>query len=513
MKTTLLCCCFFCFALAFAQNQSFVFNKYSFADTSYAASVAIKTVSDGYIVVGDINAINGYSGTYMSKLNLKGEEEFSKILYGEVCYSAIYFGASLQETTDKNFVVIFNKGTQFADMNFVVVKFTENGEVLWTKVYERPHKQNGANLVKCSDGGFLIVGTSQQYYTPTSVAPAQVHVIKTDSQGEVLWENIYPANNIGPLYASQTADGGYIISGYQYNTVTGYDMYVLKIAAQGGVQWEKTYGTPVDDGGCNVQSYPLGGYYLLGLKWGGGVTKQLYIAWLDDAGNVIYSKSLTKNELFGIDANPIFSSDGSYKVVTLSYGPPPIWEVAFTTFNNSGDIVSEIPISSGLPGEDYIRDLEPTPDGGYILAGFNYTNPGSSWVVKLGPNGEYCGTAPCLDSLFVSSITPPPTTCKPPVQTHATVYPNPVPAGIGTAQISYSLPLQLPFGVWELYNVQGQKVRYQVLSAGGVPLNPLKGTFNASLDLEGISPGMYVWCLSLPGGYEQYEASGKLVVE
>ncbi|OWY19232.1 hypothetical protein C7N43_22945 [Sphingobacteriales bacterium UPWRP_1] len=52
-------------------------------------------------------------------------------------------------------------------------------------------------------------------------------------------------------------------------------------------------------------------------------------------------------------------------------------------------------------------NLEPTPHGRFILACFNYTVPQSNWVVKLGPNGEYCGTAPCLDSLLVSSITPP----------------------------------------------------------------------------------------------------------
>ncbi len=510
MKTIFFyCCCCCCFISMFAQNQSFVFNKYSLPDTSNKTSMAVKPIVGGYLIVGDIDAANGYSGTYLDRLDLKGNLVSSHILYGEICYSAIYFGGSLQETFDHNYAVVFQKGTQFSDMNFVLVKFKENGDVIWTKEYIRPHKQNGANLVKCTDGGFLITGTSQQYFTPTSVAPARVHVIKTDSHGNEEWENIYPANNIGPLYASQTPDGGFIISGYQYNTATGYDMYALKIDAQGAVEWEKTYGTPVDDGGCNVQSYPLGGYYLVGLKWVGGFTKALYSAWLDDAGNVIYSKTISKNEVFVIDGNPIYFEDGSYKVVTYSYGPPPIWEVAFTTFSNTGNIVSEVPISSGLPGEDYIRDLEPTPDGGFILAGFNYTVPQSSWVVKLGPNGEYCGAAPCLDSLFVTAITPPRFEGgqggEPP--THATVYPNPVPAGSSTAQLSYTLPPQLPFGVWELYDVQGQKVRYQVLPAGSSPSQI------QTLDLSGLPAGMYVWRLALPGGYEQYEASGKIVLE
>ena len=261
----------------------------------------------------------------------------------------------------------------------------------------------------------------------------------------------------------------------------------------------------MDDGGCTVQSYPLGGYYLLGLKWGGGVIHQLYGAWLDDVGNVMSANVLTKNEVYSIGGAPIFSNDGSYKMVTISYGPPPIWEVAFTTFDNSGNIVTEIPISTGLPGEDYIRDLEPTPDGGFIMAGFRYIGyPESSWVVKLGPNGEYCGVAPCVDSLFVSNISHPVAggQGKPVIQ--AQMYPNPAQ---GSTTISYSLPPQLPFGVVELYDLQGQKVQYWILPAGGSP------PFTQTLDLSGLPSGVYVWRLVLPGGYERFEASGKLVVE
>ncbi|QQS30300.1 MAG: T9SS type A sorting domain-containing protein [Sphingobacteriales bacterium] len=103
----------------------------------------------------------------------------------------------------------------------------------------------------------------------------------------------------------------------------------------------------------------------------------------------------------------------------------------------------------------------------------------------------------------------------------AQVFPNPVPNN-GTAQITYSLPPQLSFGVVELYDLQGQKVRYQVLPAGGSsltpspqtqsPLNPLKGTFTQILDLSGLPSGMYVWRLAFPGGYERHESTGKILV-
>jgi hypothetical protein len=87
-------------------------------------------------------------------------------------------------------------------------------------------------------------------------------------------------------------------------------------------------------------------------------------------------------------------------------------------------------------------------------------------------------------------------------------HPNPA---RGNTQITCTLPPQLPFGVVELYNLQGQKVRYWVLQPS---LNPSqREEITQTLNLEGIPAGMCIWRLALPGGYERYEASGKLVVE
>ncbi|HRK28236.1 MAG TPA: T9SS type A sorting domain-containing protein, partial [Chitinophagales bacterium] len=60
--------------------------------------------------------------------------------------------------------------------------------------------------------------------------------------------------------------------------------------------------------------------------------------------------------------------------------------------------------------------------------------------------------------------------------------------------VFYNLPTTPP-AVLHLYDIHGRHITTQ------------------SLDLSGLPAGMYVWRLALPGGYEQYEASGKLVVE
>ncbi len=486
-------------------QQSYTFNNTYKPDTAITALVSVECVDNAYWVAGSVVPIGADHGKiYLQKLSYTGESKSIFLIDTGFAYRTMGLGGSMRKNYNNDLIVVFTKGETEYTRDFVLVKVNSSNEIVFKTQYVRSSNQNFAQVVPCADGGYCIIGTSQHFYSPTNFESARIHVIKTDSNGEVEWEYIYPSNNVAPLYAEQTQDGGFIISGYQYNSLTGYDMYVLKINAQGGIEWEKTYGTPVDDGGCTVQSYPLGGYYLLGLKWGGGVIHQLYGAWLDDVGNVMNANALTKNEVYSIGGAPIFSNDGSYKMVTISYGPPPIWEVAFTTFDNSGNIVTEIPISTGLPGEDYIRDLEPTPDGGFIMAGFRYIGyPESSWVVKLGPNGEYCGVAPCVDSLFVSNISHPVAggQGKPVIQ--AQMYPNPAQ---GSTTISLFPTPSVTF--WGSRVVRFTRTEGAVLDFTGRRFTPTCNT----LDLSGLPSGVYVWRLSLPGGYERYEESGKIIV-
>ncbi|HRI27510.1 MAG TPA: hypothetical protein PK239_16460 [Chitinophagales bacterium] len=53
-------------------------------------------------------------------------------------------------------------------------------------------------------------------------------------------------------------------------------------------------------------------------------------------------------------------------------------------------------------------------------------------------------------------------------------------------------------------------MRYQVLQP---TLYSQREGITQTLDLSGLPAGMYVWRLALPGGYGQYEVSGKLVVQ
>src|SRR5262245_2443367 len=78
------------------------------------------------------------------------------------------------------------------------------------------------------------------------------------------------ANDLG-LTVAQTADGGYIMSGNSESTngdVTGnhgaLDAWLVKLDAQGAMDWQKTYGGSDTEFVYSIKPTPDGGYIFAG---------------------------------------------------------------------------------------------------------------------------------------------------------------------------------------------------------------------------------------------------------
>ncbi|OWY16754.1 T9SS C-terminal target domain-containing protein [Sphingobacteriales bacterium UPWRP_1] len=502
-------------AVVASTAQNVYFNKVYYADTASMGSVAGVIIGNDYLVAGDMNASGNYSAFYIRKLNPTGNEFWNKVIQGGSQYSTMFFGNSMIKF-DSAIYMAGVKGQNSTETDIVIMALDLDGNLNETYIYPTPDETEGnTQIVKTTDNGFLLNSWTSAYYASTNTnGPSRFFCLKIDENGNAIWSKKYGYDAV-PLYAEQTQDGGFILSGYKYSSATGYDMYAVKTDSLGNLQWQQTYGTDLDDGGCWVKQMENGNYMIIGIiNDGNDLKSKLYYAHIDLFGGIIIGSEhlYSKNNYYGIESPFIIYPNNKTIVVTVSFGPPPIWEFAITQFSPEGEILSETPISSGFGGEDYIRDIEPTPDGGYLLVGFNYTSPAKSWVLKVDSLGNSCGIAPCDSIAYPLSTTP--ARFEPSPQ--ATLYPNPAK---GSTTITYSLPPQLPFAVLELYDLQGQKVQYWVLPAGGssplnqLPLNPLKGTFTQTIDLSGIAAGVYVWRMAVPGGYERYEASGKLVVE
>ncbi len=176
--------------------------------------------------------------------------------------------------------------------------------ILWTNIYGTPVNQTCYHLVQTSDGGYALQSTNQSYNIFNIPLPTpQALILKTDSAGNLLWTKSYPISTYRGVWGYgliQTTDGGLAL-GYN-NGQSGQETvtHVIKTDGNGNQIWEK------------LQVYHSGTLLLQssddGLIFGGtgDLARALRYPWLnkiDSSGNPVWAKTY-------ISYNT--SSDGSY---------------------------------------------------------------------------------------------------------------------------------------------------------------------------------------------------------
>lgn len=265
------------------------------------------------------------------------------------------------------------------------------GATGWSKTYGGANAEGMDDIypvvIQTSDGGFLLTGDTRSYGAGSNDA----YFVKTDANGNMQWNKTYG----GPLndYATglcQTTDGGYAVmattSSYGAGHDDSYDFWLLKTDTNGNLMWNKTYGGTGNDTAYTVSQTPDGGYVLMGFtsSYGAGG----YDAWVvktNASGNMQWSKTYggTGNDYGG---NLILTADGGYTVVgySTSFGGYKGW--LFKT-DSSGNMLWEK--TYGIGTYSFASGGIQTTDGGYAVAGANYpTTKRNVWIFKTDSSGN-----------------------------------------------------------------------------------------------------------------------------
>jgi hypothetical protein len=306
-------------------------------------------------------------------------------------------------------------GGSGADLAFWVQLTTDGGYILAGST----ESQNG-DITGYHIGGYgCYVGCGTTYQQICGYYP-DVLVAKLSSTGALQWQKSLGGTGAdNALCIQPTADGGYITSGYTFSKdgdVTGYhagndeaDAWVVKLNSSGDIQWQKALGGTGCDYFNRVLPTQDGGYILAGHSDSddGDVAatkeKDVWIVKLSSSGDIVWQKTIggTKDEFaYALQLTP----DGGYIVagntnsndgdVSGFHGvtDPDAWVVKLSS---SGTI--EWQKALGGYFYDCAKSIQPTSDGGYIIAGETKSNDGNvnganhggqdAWVVKLSSNG------------------------------------------------------------------------------------------------------------------------------
>jgi hypothetical protein len=211
-----------------------------------------------------------------------------------------------------------------------------------------------------ADRGYVITG----WTCPPDTENVDVYLIKTDSLGDTLWTRTYggPIDDWG-YSVQQTTDGGYVITGLADNVNGVYaDVYVIKTDSLGDTMWTRKYGGSDDDRGYSVQQTADGGYVVAGATYSFGQGYgNLYVLKLDVNGDTAWTRTYRgEDRAYGTSVQQ--TVDGGYIVAGATLD-----DVYLVKTNAGGDTMWTR--TYGDAGSCYGKSVRQTADGGYIIAG------------------------------------------------------------------------------------------------------------------------------------------------
>jgi len=348
----------------------------------------IQTSDGGYVIAGETYSFGagGYD-VYVVKLDANGNLQWTTTIGGPESDG----GNSLTQTSDGGYAIAgYTSSFGAGEWDFYVVKLDANGNLQWTTTIGGPGNEISESLIQTSDGGYAIAGLTQSF----GAGKWDVYVVKLDANGNLQWTTTIggPGNEISESLI-QTSDGGYIIAGTTTSFGVGEaDVYVVKLDANGNLQWTTTIGGKNTEEGFSLIQTSDGGYAIAGstTSFGAG-GRDVYVVKLDANGNLQWTKTIGgKKEDLGLSL--IQTSDGGYAITgyTQSFGAGEE-DVYVVKLDAKGNLQWTKTI--GGENDDWGYPLIQTAGGGYAIAGDTKSFGAGKrdvYVVKLDKNGDAC---------------------------------------------------------------------------------------------------------------------------
>ena len=343
------------------------------------------------------------------KINSMGVLEWQKCIGGSLNDSGFsiniasngdYLITGLTESSNNDFT--YNQG----QADFFIMRLNPNGTVLWQKTFGGSNFDFAQNVVETTEGGFVIGGTSASSNGDLTANNGNYDfwIVKINSAGVIQWQKNYGGTNDDSLYEIiKTSDGGFIMTGDTYSSsLPNYhgnsDVLVIKLNSQGDLLWQKCFGGSGSDSGSSIIE-TSDGNFLIGassqstnydVTGNHGGFFDFWVFKITPSGTIIWQKALggsSGDQLTQVSQ----ATDGNYLAcgasestdgdLTINNGGRDFWVVKLST---SGTLLWQK--TMGLGGNEIANTIIQTNDGGYLVAG-QTANPGLTtsdlWVIKL----------------------------------------------------------------------------------------------------------------------------------
>ncbi|MEM8929076.1 MAG: hypothetical protein AAGC45_12820 [Bacteroidota bacterium] len=242
--------------------------------------------------------------------------------------------------------------------------------VAWTFSFGGTGDDSARSLIQTDDGGYAILGMTNSTDGDLAIKALPVNdywLVKLTADGNLDWQKTYGGSKDDQgQQIIQTSDGGYAITGYAMsddgdgsNNEGFHDNWILRLDASGNILWERSFGFSGHDHSYDLVETADGGFFFSGFL---------------DVTSSNGEGSTDKNSL-------------------TAHGVGEFWG---TKIDGDGNL--EWRKFFGGTNNDRSFGVVNAHDGGYILTGasesddFDITNPKGSydfWAVKVDKTGNF----------------------------------------------------------------------------------------------------------------------------
>jgi hypothetical protein len=263
------------------------------------------TSDGGLAVTGRGNSWGSASDFFLSKLTADGDTLWSRNFDAP----GGDWGHSVVETQDMGFVICGKTASYGAGHDDVFLLKTDSaGTFLWARTYGEYGYDQGQTIIELPDGSLVFTGMTNSF--PGS---RNLLITKLDADGNHLWSRILKGNNIDEGYSViRCSDGGFAIVGHTMSIGSGeYDVSLSRLDADGNHLWSRVLGGTQRDQGYSVCETGDGGLVVWGRTKSFGVGYfDYFLTKFDAAGNHLWFRTL------GSENDEAPSQDGAVVIET-----------------------------------------------------------------------------------------------------------------------------------------------------------------------------------------------------
>lgn len=399
-KLIIACAWIFLFKESIAQVT---FNKMYNIDTGVEIAQSAVELADGYLFYGEGSEYPELPLDRMMvlfKTDLEGNVLWQK-KYGKEYESWYSRRSCLVLLPDSNIAMwgnIFDYNISKHIATFI--KFNKYGDTISIKRFEEVNDNKFLAGVRHPSGEFYFAGITRNY----GDLNGDVWLVKTDNEGNILWERKYGGNKIDESNnIALTANGNLMIGA---NTEKfgnkSFAPWVIELDTSGNIIWDGHFGTqqgndcgafvlPLNDGSYIVETcldtLGLPPYFLTNsiIK----INANNEVVWRKILGATVRDETIRMRKQTS-DGNVVFA--GEIKNDDKKVG----W---FFKLDTDGNMIWERIINTPYNKIAAIYDFQETSDGGFICTGngVGLYNHSDFWLLKLDEYG--CDTTNCITSV------------------------------------------------------------------------------------------------------------------